>query len=146
MAATTQELLDAMADQIRTAFAAFSDLAVQVEPFHVADATPPTVDMYPGDVARGTEAAAFNVDGEFLFTVRVRVPGNDAEANMRLLNAFIDDIDALSIPLAILDDTTLGGLATSVDCIDPTGLVLYPYGGEVLPGRQFTCKVIRADS
>ena len=119
---------------------------VQVEPFHVADPSPPTVDMYPGDIARGTEAAAFDVDGEFLFTVRVRVPGNDVETNLRLLNAFLDDVDELSVPLALYDDPTLGGLATSLDCIDPTGLVLYPYGGETLPGRQFTCKVIRADS
>ena len=145
-AATTQDLLDAMADQIRDALDDVTDIDVQVEPYYVADPTPPTVDMFPGDVARGTEAAAFGVKGEFLFTVRARVPGNDAVANQALLNAFLDDIDPLSIALALEDDQTLGGLASDLECIDPTGLVLYSYGQEVLPGRQFTCRVIRAES
>lgn len=143
---TTQDLLDAMADQIRAGLAATTDIDVQVEPYRVADPSPPTVDMYPGDAARGTEAAAFGVKGEFLFTVRARVPGNDPAANQALLNALLDDVDPLSVPLALEDDITLGGLASSLECIDPTGLVLYPYGQEVLPGRQFTCRVIRADS
>ena len=45
----------------------------------------PCVDMYPGDLSRGTDAAAFGLDGEFLFTVRVRVQTNDADANQDLL-------------------------------------------------------------
>ena len=143
---TTQELLDAMADAIRTGLSTVTDVDVQVEPYMVADPSPPTIDMYPGDVARGTAAEAFGLNGEFLFTVRARVPGNDPVANQALLNAFLDDVDSLSVPNALEDDHTLGGLAASLDCIDPTGLVLYPYGQEVLPGRQFTCRVIRADS
>lgn len=142
---TTQYLLNAMADQVRGVLDA-SDLAVQVEPYMVADPTPPTVDMYPGDVARGTEAAAFGLKGEFLFTVRVRVPGNDPVENQAILNAMLDDVDPLSVPLALEDDRSLGGIATSLECVDPTGIVLYTYGQDVLPGRQFTCRVIRADS
>lgn len=145
---TTQDLLDAMADQIRDAVDDVTDLDVQVEPYMVADATPPTIDMYPGDVARGTDSAAFGGDGEFLFTVRVRVSGNDAVANQALLNAFLDDVDPLSVGNALTDEPTLGGLAQSLDIPESsvTGLVLYPYGTDTLPGRQFTCTVIRADS
>jgi len=140
------DLLDAMADQIRTALAAATDIDVQVEPRMIINPSPPTVDMYPGDLARGTEAAAFGVDGEFLFTVRARVNDNDHEANQDLLLAFMDDVNALSLAVALVDEPTLGGLATSLDCVDPTGFVSYPFGNEALIGFQFTCKVIRSDS
>ena len=78
---TTQDLLDAMADAIRTGLSTVTDVDVQVEPYMVSDPSPPTIDMYPGDVARGTAAEAFGLNGEFLFTVRARVPGNDPVAN-----------------------------------------------------------------
>lgn len=146
MPATTQELLDAMADQIRAALDDVDNLDVQVEPYMVADPTPPTVDMYPGDVARGAAAAAFGTKGEFLFTVRARVSGNDPLENQAILNALLDDVDPLSVALALEDDQTLGGIATAVECVDPTGIVLYTYGSEVLPGRQLTCRVVRAES
>ena len=145
MAAENAELLDAMADQIRAAVAA-ADVDVQVEPRLVPNPSPPTVDMYPGDVSRGTEAAAFGVNGEFLFTVRARVDTNDHEANQDLLLAFMDDINDLSLPMALLDEPTLGGLASDLDVVDATGFVSYPFGNETLIGFQFTCKVIRADS
>ncbi len=141
-----KHLLDAMADQIRTAVAAATDVDVQVEPRMVTNPSPPTVDMYPGDIARGTEAAAFGDDGEFLFTVRARVDTNDHEANQDLLLAFMDDVNELSLAIALVDEPTLGGLASSLDCVDPTGYVQYPFGDLSLIGFQFTCKVIRADS
>lgn len=135
-----------MADQIRAAVEAVTDVDVQVEPRMVSAPSPPTIDMYPGDVSRGTEAAAFGENGEFLFTVRARVNENDADANQDLLLAFMDDVNALSVPMALLDEPTLGGLAASLDCVDPTGYVLYPFGADTLLGFQFTCKVIRAES
>lgn len=144
--AENAELLDAMADQIRAAVAVATDVDVQVEPRMVPNPSPPTVDMYPGDLSRGTEAAAFGENGEFLFTVRARVDTNDHVANQDLLLAFMDDINPLSLPMALLDEPTLGGLASDLDCVDPTGFVSYPFGNETLIGFQFTCKVIRADS
>ena len=140
------ELLDAMADQIRAAMVAVTDIDVQVEPRMVSAPSPPTIDMYPGDVSRGREASAFGLEGEHLFTVRARVNDNDVVANQDLLLAFMDDINDLSIAMALLDEPTLGGIASSLDCVDPTGYVQYPFGGETLLGFQFTCKVIRADS
>jgi hypothetical protein len=145
---TTQnaDLLDAMADQIRTALASVTDVEVQVEPRMVSTPSPPTIDMYPGDVSRGTDAAAFGLEGEFLFTVRARVNENDADANQDLLLAFMDDVNALSVAMALVDEPTLGGLASDMDCINPTGYVLYPHGSETLLGFQFTARVIRSDS
>ena len=148
MPAENAELLDAMANQIRAAVVAVTDVDVQVEPRMVGAPTPPTVDMYPGDVSRGTDAAAFGLDGEFLFTVRARVATSDSAAQQDLLLAFMDDVNPLSLAVALTDDPTLGGLATSVDCVDPTGFVSYPswVAGETLLGFQFTCRVIRAES
>ena len=143
-------LLDAMADQIRETLADVTDVAVQVEPRMVNAPTPPTVDMYPGDVSRGTDAASFGVlpsgGGEWLFTVRARVSENDDVANQDLLLAFMDEVNDLSLARALDDDITLGGIATSLECRDPSGYVLYPFGQETLLGFQFTVAVIRADS
>jgi hypothetical protein len=112
----------------------------------VSSPTPPTIDMYPGDLSRGTDAAAFGTQGEHLFTVRARVNDSDSGGNQDLLIGFMDENNALGIAAALTSDTTLGGLATSLDCIDPTGYVTYPFGDQSLIGFQFTCKVIRADS
>jgi hypothetical protein len=145
-AAENAEILDAMADQIRAAVVAVTDIDVQVEPRRVTTASPPTIDMYPGDLSRGTEALAFGLNGELLFTVRARVNENDNYANQDLLLAFMDDINPLSIAKALVDDPTLGGLASSLDCVDPTGFVTYLSGEQELLGFQFQCKVIRAES
>lgn len=147
MSVQNADLLDAMAAQIEETLGALIDTyQIQVVPRMVSSPTPPCIDMYPGDVSRGTDAAAFGANGEFLFTVRARVNDNDEDGQQDLLLAFMDDMNALSVPMALLDDTTLGGLATSLDCRDPTGFVLYPLGTESLIGFQFTCMVIRADS
>ena len=148
MAPATQnaDLLDAMAAQIWDVISAVTDIDVQVEPRMISAPTPPTIDMYPGDISRGTEAAAFGTEGEFLFTVRCRVNENDATANQDLLLAFMDDVNGLSVPMALLEEPTLGGLATSLLVRDPTGFVTYPFGDATLVGFQFTCLVIRADS
>ena len=143
------ELLDAMADQIRAALddaLSAASFTVQVEPRLVFAPSPPTVDMYPGDLARGTEARAFGTEGEFLFTVRCRVNPNDADANQDILLGMMDDVNALSVPMALLDEPTLGGLAADVDVRDVTGFNLYPFGADSLVGFQFTAVVIRADS
>jgi hypothetical protein len=138
--ATTNEILAQMAAQIRSALGS----GYQVEPHHVAAASPPTVDMYPGDIAKGVEAAAFGAEGELFVTVRVRVNGNDDLANEELLNDLMEDWGDLSVAQALDDDETLNGLATSIGFSDITGLTLYSYGADVLPGRQFTVTVIRA--
>ena len=136
-----------MADQIRdTLESAFSssNVDIQVEPTLVVDATPPTVDIFPADIAYGTETRGMGGRGELLFTVRTRVNPNDADANQVLLYELMDDLTGASVVGALLDDTTLGGLAADVhvDESSVTGFLLY--GG--LVGFQFTAAVVRADS
>jgi hypothetical protein len=141
------DLAEAMADQIRDALEdalSTTDLAIQVEPMIVFDATPPTVDIWPGDVPRGTDSRAFGIRGEFLFNVRCRVDQADADANQRLLYAFQDDVNALSVVNALLDDPTLGGIASDVSVDEASVTGFLPYG--TLVGFQFTASVIRADS
>ena len=136
-----------MADQIRetmdTAFAD-DDFSVQVEPTLVVEATPPTVDIFPADIAYGTNTRGMGGRGELLFTVRTRVNPTDEYANQVLLYEFMDDLAANSVVGALLDDPTLGGIASdvSVDESSVTGFLLY--GG--LVGFQFTAAVVRADS
>jgi hypothetical protein len=143
---STNQILAAMADAIRDAIdtaTATENYSVQVEPHML---TAPTVDMYPGDVSKGTEARAFGAEGELLVTVRVRVNGNDNTENWELLNDLMDDTGDLSIAAALDSDGALNGYVTSLDFRDPTGMVLYTYGDQTLPGRQFTVMVVRADS
>src|SRR5580765_7975305 len=136
-----------MADQIEDQLGALVETyRIQVIGRMVNSPSPPTIDMYPGDLSRGTDAAAFGTMCEHLFTVRARVNDNDSSGNQELLLGFMDENNALGIAAALTADTTLGGLATSLDCMDPTGYVTYPFGDQSLIGFQFTCKVIRADS
>ena len=147
MATQNSDLLDAMAEQITDSLGALVETyRIQVKPRMVSAPTPPTIDMYPGDISRGTEAASFGLNGEFLFTVRARVNDNDEGSGQELLLGFMDDVNALSVAMALLDDPTLNGLASDLDVTDPTGYVSYPFGDQSLIGFQFTCKVIRADS
>jgi hypothetical protein len=144
--ATTVQNYDiamAMADQIRAAVSD-DDFPVQVEPMLITSPTPPTVDIFPGDQPRGTETRAFGLRGEHLFTVRCRVAENDNTANQELLYAFMDDVNELSVIMALLDEPTLGGLVNevSVDELSVSGFGLY---GEFV-GFQFTASVVRGDS
>jgi hypothetical protein len=140
---STNTIIGAMADAVRSAL---TSETVQVEPHMVTAPSPPTVDFYPGDTATGTETRAFGLEGELLVTCRVRVNGNDDVANWELLNDLMDDDGDLSIPAALDADSDLNGYVTSMDFRDPTGIILYAFGDQVLPGRQFTVMVVRADS
>ena len=55
-------------------------------------------------------------------------------------------MNALSVPMALLDEPTLGGLASSLDVIDASGYVPYLAGEDSALGFQFTARVIRAES
>jgi hypothetical protein len=140
---STNTILSAMADCVRDALEGND---VQVEPHMVTAPSPPTVDFYPGDTAIGTDTRAFGIEGELLITCRVRVNGNDDVANWELLNDLMDDDGDLSIPAALDADGSLNGYVASMDFRDPTGIILYAFGDQVLPGRQFTVMVVRADS
>lgn len=146
--ASLQTLATRMADQIRNVLEN-ADMTVQVEPRMVIVPTPLTVDIYPADVARDSQSAAFNdVNGGYLFTVRSRINTPDFDAAYDVLMQTMDDQDDLCIPLALLDDTTLNGNAQTLDVLDPTGLRAYERvdGSGADLGWQFTCNVIAAKS
>lgn len=139
------ELMDAMATQIRGVLADVTDLAVQVEPRWVVNPTPPCIDIYPADPANDPELRAFtDLVGEPLFTVRARVDMSDTTASQDLLLAFMDDTDPLSIAAA-LEESNLGGLATSLDVRSQSGYVRVVEGGEYL-GCLWQVIVTRATS
>jgi hypothetical protein len=143
------EIMDEMADQIRNAFSAVTDVDIQIEPRLVVNPTPPTIDLYPGDSSRDPESASFvDLNGAYLFTVRARVQTADTVAGQDLLLAFMDDENPLCLAQALDDDPTLNGLASSMDARDPSGYRVYPLPGAEggLLGFQFTAVVIPGTS
>jgi hypothetical protein len=143
------DIMDAMADQIRSVVDDVTDVDVQVEPRLNLNPTPPSIDIYPGDLARDQPSAAFDdISGGYLLTVRARVSTADNEAGQALLLAFMDDTNDLSIGQALADDTTLNGYASSLDVTSQTGYVLFPDpGGEgALLGCQWTVLVLAGNS
>lgn len=123
--ASSLEIREAMADQIRAHYAAeITDLDIQVEPRIVFNPTPPTIDLQPNTPARDADSAGFGeVDGAFRFYVRLRVAG-DEEAQQELLFAAMDETDDMCVANALLDDPTLNGYAASVFVEAPTGFEL----------------------
>jgi len=145
------EILDEMAAQILAVLEDEVDFEIQVIPRMVINPTPPTIDMYPGDVARGLDSAAFgDTLGEYLFTVRARVSMADQDAGQDFLLRLMDDTDELNLADALLVDPTLNGLAASMDVRDPSGYREYLLPGTdprgALIGFQFTAHVIAARS
>jgi hypothetical protein len=143
------DIMDAMADQINdTLVTALSgSVRVQVESGRLIETSPPTIDIFPGATSRDGTTRMFADDhdgGAYLFTVRARFQTNDFDANKRLLYEMMDDSSELSIAQALTDDGTLNGLADSLDCIDPTGEILYSEFGNDHIGFQFTCRVLAA--
>jgi hypothetical protein len=144
------DVLDEMADQIRAAVVAVTDVDVQVEPRMVLNPTPPCIDVYPGDSPRDRESAAMD-DGDdegYFITVRARVSTADNFAGQDLLLAFIDPTNDLSIGQALYDEPTLNGYASDLDIVAQTGYALFPDpGGEgSLLGCQWTVRVLPVDS
>lgn len=141
-------ITDAIADNIRDALSS-ADEDFQVEGFMLLNPTTPAVDVYLADPSRGSEAAGFeDVDGEHIFTVRVRVSPNDHEANQGLLYDLCDDESDLSIENALMDDPTLNGHASSIHVTAVSGHVLVPTidGASVHLGVLWTVQVVAARS
>lgn len=144
-----RDVLNAMADQIRSVLDAVDTVDVQVEPRMVLNPTPLTIDMYPGDLARHDESAAFDdIGGAYVFTVRARINTPDFDAAYDVLLSLMDDHDDLCLAAALYDDVTLDGWATSVDVRDQTGLRAYetPSGEGAHLGCQWTVLAFPAES
>lgn len=108
----------------------------------------PAIDIYPG-AGRDTDSKMFAAGtdgGGYLFTVRARCSTNDYDANQRILYRFMDEDDSICLAAALDSDETLGGLAASLDCTDPSGEVLFQDPGGAFYGFQFTLRVLPAFS
>lgn len=144
--ATLAEVMDALADQIRSVIDDVTDVAVQVEPRWVVNPTPPCIDMYPTDPSNDPELRAFgeHLGGE-LITVRARVDMSDNYAGQDLLLAFMDDEDPLSIVAAISEDDTLNGYAQTLDVRQRSGYVRFLEGADHM-GCLWNLVVVKARS
>lgn len=142
-------ILTQMADQIRVTLEDVDTIEVQVEPQFILNPSPLTVDIYPGDVSRDAESAAFDdVSGGYLLTVRSRINTPDFDAAYDVLLSLMDDDDDLCLAQTLLADPTLGGYASDLDVRDHTGLRAYetPNGDGAHLGFQFTANVLPARS
>lgn len=137
-----------MAEQIRNTLQAVNTIDVQVEPRMVLNPSPLTIDIYPGDIARDAQSAAFDDDGGYLLTVRARINTPDFDAAYDVLLSLMDDDDPLCLAFALLDEPTLGGYAAGMDVRDATGLRAYETlnGEGAFLGFQFTTIVLPAKS
>lgn len=136
-----------LASTLEAAFAAVTDISIQVSPRRLFNPTPPSLDIYPADPFRSTDEAGYgDVSGALLFTVRARVHTADTDAGQDLLLAMMDDQDALCVAQAILDEPTLNGYAQDVDVDGPTGHRMYvdPGGDGAYLGVEWTVRVIQA--
>lgn len=145
--AQLRSLMGAAADQIRTALSG-NGVDVQVEPRRVWQPSPPTIDIYPADQATDPDYIAFgDPEGARLFVVRARVLASDGDSNQDLLYDLMDPEHELSVAVALLDDTTLNGWATSIDVSDPSGERLYETpDGKFYPGVEWTLTVLSVPS
>lgn len=146
------QLMDAAIDQLETVVGAQLTTDGVDAVFNSgrlrAPATTPAIDIYPG-AGRDTETSMFTADfdgGGYLFTVRARLSSNDYDANQRILYELMDDTGTLSLAQALDDEPTLGGLAASLDCTDPSGEVIFTDPGGDYYGFQFTLRVLPAYS
>lgn len=120
-------IFDQMADQIRTALAD-GDWDFQVEPWAITSPTPPSIDMYRGQLTED-DAAAFGATVEdmgaaIVVVVRARVSTNDNEGNQDVLYALADPSDDHCLVQAIYDDNTLDGWASDVHLLSDSGLTV----------------------
>lgn len=134
-----REILDEMATVVRTAVSTLT-FPIQVERGMVLNPTPPTIDVYVTDPARDLRSGGFgDIAGGYQVTVRARVHTADNDAAQDLLISFMDDTDDLCLPLAVLEDPTLNGVAVSVNLISASGHRAYetPDGLNAHLGCQF---------
>lgn len=141
--ATLAELLDAIADQLRTVLiTAAPELGFHIEAGLFRSAEMPAINIYPTSRALTQDFAAFgDLYGGWPVAIRAAVSPADIEAGEDLLWALMDDsTDPLSIILALDSDHTLGGVADDVAWGDWAGYqdfgppdVAGTYVGSTLP-------------
>ena len=145
------DLLDALADVMLAAVAPANvgEREVQVTGRRNFNPTPPSIDIYPGDPFRDTTDGTTGfqeVGGALLLTVRARVGTADNLAAQDLLLRFMDDEDDISVAATLMEDQTLGGLASSVHVDGNSGYLTYIDPGQegaALLGCEWRVRVLR---
>lgn len=139
--ATLADLIDEVNATLATVLAS-EDVQV-VSGFNLAP-TPPSVDIYPSDQARGTDSMGFgDIAGEVFLTVRARVGTADTDAGQAFLLRLCDEEDALSVAAALMDDQSLNGLASSVSVDAQTGFAPYADNPGMLLGCEWRVRILR---
>lgn len=136
-----------IADELATVIedAAFTGVEQVVGRLNL-DPTPLSIDVYPADPLGNDEMRGFgDADGGYVFTIRARTHAGDSLAAQDLLLDLMDWDEGLTV--ALEDDQTLNGLASSVSVTGPTGLRPYRGKGEsILIGCEWTATVIPEQS
>jgi hypothetical protein len=141
---TIPEIVEALADALEALRPDIPDL--QVYPYWLAAATPPTIDIYTGDPFQN--GLGFNGGAELFFTVRARVTTADNTAGQQLLYQMLEP--DTGITAALTADQTLGGIVDSVGIGDQgspgvSGLREYvedvPVNGRLL-GAEWRVRVL----
>jgi hypothetical protein len=85
---------------------------LQLYPYWLASATPPTIDVYQGDPFMGGLGFGNGGGAEMFFTVRARVTTADSVAGQQLLDEIMEPDSG--VWAALTADQTLGGVVDSV--------------------------------
>lgn len=142
MAVDLVALMDEMADTIR---AALTDVnfPVQVEPRMIFNPTCPSIDIYPANPSRDQESGGMgDLFGSYMFTVRARFTMADNDSGQELALAMMNEADPLCLAVALSDDPTLNGYASSVYVQEPSGFLAFPPD----MGCTWTVEVLAVDS
>jgi hypothetical protein len=124
------EILDSMADAIRTILDTSTDWDFQVEPRLVLSPTPPAIDIYPGDPASDQETESMgathaDINAGYMVNVRARIAPNDHEAGQEVLLVLSDPEDDLCLVQALYDDPTLGGRVADISLVAESGFTVF---------------------
>lgn len=105
------EIVDALIAALESLRSDVED--IQILPYPMANPTPPTIDVYPGEpFQNGTGFDRNGVDHDLFWTVRARVTTADSDAGWRLLYRLVDPEQGIGALLVA--DQTLGGVVDSV--------------------------------
>lgn len=124
---------------------------VQVSARRIFSPTPPAIDMWPGNAGEQRDVATVgfgDTAGTLLVTVRARVAAADHESQQDLLYGFCDTEDPRCVVEALMEDQTLGGLASSVNVLGPSEPTIYQdvAGQTPLLGVQWRVEILEAHS
>lgn len=104
------EIVEALAGALEPLRGDIPDL--QVFPYWLAQCTPPTIDIYPGDPFQDGLAFGSRGGASMFFTVRARVTTADSVAGQQLLYEMLEP--ETGVGAALTADQTLGGVVDSL--------------------------------